>query len=674
MQKSRINKFMSVGFLGSMMLFSISTAREFKNDISTKQNKSAIETKQKEEVPLIEEVRLLEDLKLDKDDKFTIYDKNDVKITVGGKTSSDCYIAKNLIMLNSAIPDEIGYFKQTVDLTGRIAWGKEKFGHNALEVFNDLRAKGLWGDSGSAVNTLNDTIKLDGIDVVVGSHKHKNKKAYINLRETWFQVSLNAVFNLEHERVQFAKFGFFPFSLGRGIALGAVYGQTKDFLGISSGYNSDQFAPGIDIHGDIIKDKLSYDFYYAKLEENSDNLGKTFNFIKANHVGKSDRPWRGVDKDNDLLALRFKWKDENTKLGTLELEPYILYNEASDRKIEFEADAKSELGTAGVSLDIKKNNFECGAEGAFNFGQETAYNIDRNELAIGNSNAQVIVKYTKIVDVNGAVVNVTTANKTIVDASNNITNDSYIGTGDEALYNSATRFRPEYTNKYGGWMFVADAAYTFDEADVKIAATYGYASGDKNPHSPQNSDIEKDKTYRGFVGLQEWYTGKRVKSVIVLDARKIKRPLTIPTDERSAGDDTSFTDLQFIGAGITWFPKEHNVDRFSLTSNVLSYWKAYTAHKYDRANETTSSAEASKFLGVEWNVRLRYEVFKNFHAYGDFAIFFPGTYYNDVKGTPLRGDIYNKLDAANRTGLDPANYRLGNDTACYMNLGLFYKF
>ena len=71
-------------------------------------------------------------------------------------------------------------------------------------------------------------------------------------------------------------------------------------------------------------------------------------------------------------------------------------------------------------------------------------------------------------------------------------------------------------------MAVVDSSYLFEDVDLKVAAAYGYASGDDNPHT-----VERDKNYKGFVGLHELYAGKRVPSVFVLDARKVKRPLTL---------------------------------------------------------------------------------------------------------------------------------------------------
>ena len=613
-------------------------------------------------------------------EKTSLSIKNDdLELTFNGNTKTEGYFAKNLVLLNRHIPDQYSYFKQTVDLIGDLTYGKEKFGHDALKVYTDLRAKATWGDSGKSVSTVKQTVKLGDTEIVTGDHKHKNTKPLINIREAWLKASLNSILNSNSEKLHFIKLGLFPFQLGRGIALGDNYGTSKEFLGIDTSYHTDQFAPGINLQGELVKDCLSYDLYYARLEEKSDDLDKTFNHVKANHVGRASTPWRGIAKNNELIAGRFKWKalDEESDYGTLDLEPYTFYNEASDRKIEFEADAKSELGTTGLGLEYKYKNFEFGAEGAFNFGKEKVYKIDRNVLKlVRGSDGNVSTKYSHIVDDTGTTVAVSDVNKALVEGTSTSANSANLGGG---LFNASDRFRPEYTNKYGGWMFVTDAAYTFDNVDLKLAAVYGFASGDSNPHSPQTATVESNKTYKGFVGLQEGYSGKRVPSVLVLDARKIKRPLTIDPVEPAAGDDTSFTDMHYFGGGLKWFPIEHNEDKFKIATNVLAYFKDQRANKYDTTlnggdGGVSPTAKASKFLGVELNIRTKYEILKDLHIFSDFAVFFPGTYYRDIKGTPLRDDVFNKLDRADRTGVDSSNYRLSNDTAFYFNSGISYKF
>ncbi len=602
--------------------------------------------------------------------------RGDLELTLGGSAKFESMFAKNIVLLNNSLPDEFGYYKQTLDFTADLVYGERKYGYKATELFVNVRQKNMWGNTGKYVPTISETVKI--ADSVLGSHSHKNTKPLLWLKDAWMQVSVNSIANLKTENKHFVKLGFFPFYLGRGIAFGPIYGLSKEFLGICTGYQSDQSAPGININGEIIKDQWSYDLYYAKLEEKSSDLKETFNHIKSNHVGRSQTPWRGVDKDNDFFAIRFKIKplDKDADRGKLEIEPYIFYNYASDRAVEFEADAKSQLGAGGFAMEYKNGNLEWGMDFAHNFGRETLYNIDRNVIQITRkSDGALGDRYSKVKTVSaaGSSAAVTDDIKTAVEANkNNTTNSAFIAQVNGVnLYNAADRFRPSYKNKYAGWMITTDLSYKLEPIDSKVAASYSFASGDSDPHETENS-----KTYHGFIGLQEGYAGERVPSVIVLDARKIKRPLTLsPDTNREAGDDGSFTDMHVAGLGLKYFPIEHDEGKFYVQSNALLFWKDKRSFAYDQNTMAVSTTQyASRFLGTEWNLRTKYELQNGLYVFGELGVFFPGGFYSDVKGTPLNGDVFSKLDNVDQTGVDSSNYRLSNNTAYLINLGLSYKF
>src|SRR5205823_3427497 len=71
------------------------------------------------------------------------------------------------------------------------------------------------------------------------------------------------------------------------------------------------------------------------------------------------------------------------------------------------------------------------------------------------------------------------------------------------IFNGIDRFRNSSSRKLDGWMFVADAAYWPLVKQLQVAATAGIASGVDNPLCG---------SYDGFIGLQEEYAGKRVRS------------------------------------------------------------------------------------------------------------------------------------------------------------------
>ena len=66
-------------------------------------------------------------------------------------------------------------------------------------------------------------------------------------------------------------------------------------------------------------------------------------------------------------------------------------------------------------------------------------------------------------------------------------------------------------------------------------------------------------------------------------------------------------------------------------------------------------------------------VLKDLTLFGKFAAFFPGGYFEDIKGIPLDDDYFRSLGLPVEH-YDPREYRLGADTAYHMNIGVEFKF
>ncbi len=622
------------------------------------------------------------------DKKKIKYQNGDVNFTFGTTMKLDIWQGKNTTLLNNNLPDEFGYIKQTIDFTTDFIWGEETFEHKAFEIFAGIRQKSLFGDGGKFVGTSREFIRFD--DIVDGKHGHITDKLLIWLRTAYMEVSLNALCGRKGDGlIQYLRAGFFPFEVGRGIALGDIYGSSCDFLGIQTSYLNDTNAPGFLLHGDIIADTLSYDFYYAKLEEHSASFGETFALTKF-HLLNNKFPWRGLSQDNDLLAGRISWTVFDGSPGTLELEPYLVWNDARDRSIEVSADASIKLGITGIAAEYSYNNFEFGGEAAFNFGHQDIHAIDRNSIKIRrDSEAVMVQQYSHVVEecFNQFGVGQNKPNdkkpvlrtneiKDLVKANlGSHKNCELIGTTDDGkrIYNASNRYRCGFRNKFRGWMAVLDAAYLFESVGLKPAICWGYASGDDNPNL-----VHQDSTYKGFIGLQEGYSGKRVQSLFVLGARKTKRPFFVAEEGKEAGDDSSFTDLQFVGGGLTWTPWLENTKALSFETNILAFWKAHAIGRFDIERGKSLDVDtcpASKFMGVEWNIRARYEALKDLRFFIDAGLFFPGQFYKDVRGTKLRDDVIARLDhLPHVSGKNASKFRIGTDMAYLVNVGSIYNF
>jgi hypothetical protein len=443
---------------------------------------------------------------------------------------------------------------------------------------------------------------------------------------------------------------------------------------------------------------LTYDLYAAILENKSDSFTNTTLKILGQEFGRRNKQERGAGKIDYLIAGRLKWIPLKSSTSLIAFEPYILYNDVPEQTIEFPADSNTKLGTAGVAGEFATGNWEWGFDTAVNFGRQSVKGWDRNKVEFENRggfaalvNSQVVTQdpFTTanppkvLFDPNSANGKATQA---IINTSaqNETQNGQLIGIAPDGtpLYNSLVRFRNPYRNALEGWMFVADAAYWICRPTLKVAATVGVASGDEDPNKKADSDpnaIKPDRNFKGFIGLQEIYSGYRVQSAFFLGgAGRVPRPLTVPNPSLAPdvlpSTISGFTNLVLIGTGLHWYPK-WRTRAISIRPNILWYWQQDATKKFDIFTKSSSTNDARNYLGCEINSFMDFELLKDLKLFAVWSVFIPGAHFTDIKGTPLNKDQLKILDRVDVTGVDTDRLPLlGNDIAYTINIGLEYRY
>lgn len=615
----------------------------------------------------------------------TVY--NDVlELVFSGAFKPETFYGKNVNWLNNDNDFDKMYFsRHTLDLTLDV----KTFEKDTLEFLCQVRNKGVWGNPESIASTTFADIRV--LDAIRGTHKHGFPRHIFWIRQLWLQFNLNQAAGLPFKNNHTFTIGAFPFQLGRGIALGDAYAVGPEILGFWADGAIDQYAFGAKFSGDIFPKVLSYDLYTAILQNNSGSLADTEKKVLAQEFGGITNPERGFGKVNYLVAGRLNWVAfDNSWLGRMTVEPYGLYNNDPEQKIEFAADATSKLGTLGLAAEFYGNRFEFGFDTAMNFGQQRVKGWDRNIVKESNRGGVVVLvndnvnaTYTNLKDVevteNALYIFGSDAQK-IINTSfrDESQNGQVIGTVDSLGYlteisqtpivlsNSKGRFGDPYTNKYTGWMFVTDASYAFGQKkELQFAVAAGVTSGDDNPNFET-----KDGTYDGFIGLQEVYSGKRVRSVFLLGgAGKLKRLLSTPAASDIQAPSTKaqaisgFTNLAFCGTSFKWKPSTWKKP-FEINPNVLALW------------QERQIGSARTFLGVETGLFINWSLLKDLKLFWVSSMFFPGSHYKDRMGTPvLTAEEQAFANSANPTGITQDRITgLGNNVAYTFNMGLIYTF
>jgi hypothetical protein len=564
-----------------------------------------------------------------------------------------------------------------------------------LEICLGVRGKAIWGDPNSIAATTNTPVKFSS--ALLQPHSHYIPRQIFWIREAWISSDVNELLSLRFFPASTVTFGAFSFQLGRGISLGDAYAVGPELLGFYTEAVVDQYAFGGKLSSEVLSDALYHDFYVAILNSKTSTLGQTAEKILSQEYGRRFNPGRGFGVINYLVAARLQWYPfDNSMLGTLCLEPYWLYNNDPEQTVQFFADASSKLVTLGLAGEYSNNAFEFGFDTAFNLGQQTVKSWDRNDVTIENRdgrpafvNTHVIDSTTKlkipfVSDTNPVQVQIYRAfdNK---DSQNHngqeITEVSSVGFvtappgGVIKVANNNSRFRNPYVNKYRGWMAVADAAWNLCDKQLQFAVAAGVASGDENPNLEH-----KDGDFSGFLGLQEIYSGKRVRSAFVLGGfGKLRRPLSVPTVEEApslfADNVSGFTNLIFCGVSSNWKPKGYEKS-FSFNPNILAYWQEKPTHKFDaQLRRPIEDQLASTYLGVEANLFANFFPFTQLRLYFVGSVFVPGQHYSDIKGLPLTHDQNKALEEFNRTGFNRDLIpNLGDNVAYTFNIGMEFKF
>jgi hypothetical protein len=602
------------------------------------------------------------------------------------------FFGKNLRLLNDDNPsDRVLYFRHIVDCITQYRYGPPRCSYDIVFAKMTIRNKGVWGDPESIASTTSAGVNEFG--TFFGEHGHGIPLHFLWIRELWIQFSLQELLGVPFCNQHTLTFGAFPFELGRGISLGVAYALDASDLGFISEYAVDQFAFGGKLSGELVKDVLYYDLYGAILDNKAASFSQTNARLRGQQYFHRNDQARGFGIINYLIAGRFKihtsWRN---KPSATRIEPYILYNHNPEQRIMFKGDARSDLVTVGIAAENDWGRFEWGFDTAFNFGKQTVFGWDRNTIKPENRKGAAVFVNSRVrqappgeepTQKSPPALNVP-ENQNIIDISpeTQLQNGKVIGVNSlGTLINDRDRFSDGYVNKFRGSMFVFDMGYLVCKPDLKVCAGLGYASGGPNPNKDhiKRGDHIRNEVYEGFIGLQEVYSGNRVKSAFLLSGQgRIPRPLAFPSEDvqhQFATVVSRFTNLVFVGSSCMYRPS-WSVRKWNFNPNILAYWNDFATPFYDlKTHRKSLDRFARTFLGVELNIFIEAELLPDLKFYSVNAIFIPGSHYKDIKGRPLDKSQKDFIENLRKPGI--VNNRvplLGNDTSYFFNMGLQYSF
>lgn len=607
--------------------------------------------------------------------KVSIYKNEDIEVSLGGKISQGTDFSVNAFLLNgSAVGargdkvDKALANKTKINFTTAV---EHKKGVKAQVTFN---VPLTWGSA--KTSTKSSSIKYG--ETLIGDHSHELGRNNLYVQEVWFKFDFDDLLGLDTWKHSFTV-GLFPFDLGRGIALGENYAIAPSSLGFYTDSAVDQYAPGAKLSGNLYWDALKYDLYASVTENNATSFKKTGaqiydHLIVAGKYIPNTQFARGFGDIDWKVAGRLRWTPVEDKAAHKKVffEPYAMYAKDPSQTIEFTSDAASTLKTFGLSGEFEHGIVEFGFDTAFNRGQQEVFAFDRNvvKTKTDTTTGALIQHWSHVFDDAALTTKTvytgdTTAYRPTTMLSSTLNSQLIDGT---TKYHGKDRFRDAYKNKYRGYMAVADASIYVYKRDLKASVAGGISSGDTNPNSRTGNQATSLRNYKGFVTQQELWSGNRVKSVFVMGpAAGLVRLKPLQEGRLDGSGIDSFTNLIFAGMGFNFAPKDWN-HKFSINPNILTYWQHFPSKKI-----AEPTVDASKKLGTEFNMINKYEFSDNLKFSLAAAIFMPGKYYTDSKGTALSSDIAKLVEQAT-AGTEEILPTLGTSTAFTLSLSVDYIF
>ncbi|MBI2353375.1 hypothetical protein HYV11_04010 [Candidatus Dependentiae bacterium] len=579
----------------------------------------------------------------------------DMILKFGGKCTEEMFNSANLTYLNNKIINDTSFFmRATGDFFMDVSYGK--YEKPRILFHNTIRLRYKWG-SGT-------DIRADGEALPVLDSFLQTKGALVNKhvlwnRELWLKFGIG---NLDAPNVNFFEIGAFPYEVGRGISFGAAY-KTAGFLGFTPSFSIDQFAPGCLLHINPLPEKLFFEVYLALLENQNTSYKNNNAKVRTQEI-ESLYTFRGPGRQSYAAIFKGSWDALKQSDNKITIEPYVVYFQALDQKLEYIHDIDSLVTTYGFSVEGKYKKFGWGFETSLNQGNVLIKAIDRNAIKlVRDSEGFVIEQYTKVYSQNPALVDeplladVSNVNKAIVDAApkgvsyNGLEIGNSCGIIDSELedipgcilYNAYDRFRPKQNQSLDGYMFIADCSYQIVDEVLNISLGVGYASGDLDQQQNANtmsSQALLNQKYSGFVTLQSVYSGTRLRHLVIFNEGVPRFDVQNPNEKFPkqnitpplADSKIEFTNIAFAGTRVEVKIPAWKKYKAVIAPNIIGYW-------CPEPPTTKCGKLANNYMGTELTTEISAQFYSQFKLYSYIGLLFPGGYYKDMRGTPYNDEV-----------------------------------
>ncbi len=326
------------------------------------------------------------DKKLTKEDivpASLFFATKDMQMLLGGRVREEYFYSGRSQTLRSDFSDVINAWRHKASLMVGVRQGARRHGKPATEALLKITNYSMWRNEGRYTGVEETDLQIQSLDGAhIGDHKHRQLVPTMFAEDAYLKINFDAFLRPFHKHPTYLQIGYFPYWIGRGIALGYYVDGGVPHMGWNldgNAQNLEQSPAGVVLSGEIIKN-LTATFYYTKWQGVTVFLGDTRAPSRIQRID-APRPERGSCKDTETWAFKLDYKLKDKNWDFL-LEPYIMYTRAPEQSIEVKADARSELGTYGAMVELNWKRVHVNIEAAGQFGHQDVFGIDRNVVQL----------------------------------------------------------------------------------------------------------------------------------------------------------------------------------------------------------------------------------------------------------------------------------------------------
>jgi hypothetical protein len=344
-----------------------------------------------------QEPLLLQKSVLDQVKKSSLFlSSYDVDMTLGGRVRHETFNFTSPLVFRSDYFDKYTFQRAKFNLDIESSFGRRTHGESVIDARIRITSFNVTDNYDVYTPIVLEPIAFHSKNYIrkseIGDHQHDSTVTLAYLEDGYVDVKLDKFLPLTVKTA--FRIGYFPFLIGRGLALGDYYGGAVDMLGWKEEGdvgNTTQRSPGLTLTcGDPAQ--CAIQAYYSKWKSHSQGPDHTRKELRARRLDRDEflndpaTIQRGYSADRDVCAVRGLLSHSSGMDGfSFYAEPYFVYVNAPELTVEYEGDASARLATVGCMVDWRYNGWRVNAEIGLQFGHQTMHAIDRNHLVFDDA-------------------------------------------------------------------------------------------------------------------------------------------------------------------------------------------------------------------------------------------------------------------------------------------------